>query len=102
MVGARCRTYEVLPEERAAICEFASGFPKIGYRKLTWMMVDAGTVCVGGKHGLSSVERGGSAVALEALGGLERRIQFPTRGTQPAVAYRRDCTSGSLPGSTFW
>jgi putative transposase len=39
--------YEVLPEERVAICEFALGFPKIGYRKLTWMMVDAGAVCVG-------------------------------------------------------
>lgn len=35
------------PEERAAICEFALGFAKIGYRKLTWMMVDVGTVCVG-------------------------------------------------------
>ena len=35
-----CRVYEVLPEERAAICEFALAYPKIGYRKLTWMMVD--------------------------------------------------------------
>jgi transposase InsO family protein len=42
-----CRVYEVLPEERAAICEFALRYPKIGYRKLTWMMVDAGTACVG-------------------------------------------------------
>ena len=41
------RVYEVLPEERTAICEFALQFPKIGYRKLTWMMVDAGTACVG-------------------------------------------------------
>lgn len=46
-VGKRCRLYEVLPEERAAICEYALGFPKIGYRKLTWMMVDAGVACVG-------------------------------------------------------
>lgn len=46
-VGKRCRLYEVLPEERTAICEYALGFPKIGYRKLTWMMVDAGVVCVG-------------------------------------------------------
>lgn len=45
--GKRCRLYEVLPEERTAICEFALQYPKIGYRKLTWMMVDAGTVCVG-------------------------------------------------------
>ena len=29
-----CRVYEVLPEERAAICEFALAYPKIGYRKL--------------------------------------------------------------------
>jgi len=46
-VGMRCRVYELLPEERAAICEFALEYPKIGYRKLTWMMVDAGRVCVG-------------------------------------------------------
>jgi len=39
--------YEVLPEERAAICEFALRFPKIGYRKLTWMMVDAGVASLG-------------------------------------------------------
>jgi len=39
--------YEALPEERAAICEFALRYPKIGYRKLTWMMVDAQVVCVG-------------------------------------------------------
>jgi len=36
-----------IPEERAAICEFAPQYPKIGYRKLTWMMVDAATACVG-------------------------------------------------------
>ena len=46
-VGTGCRAYELLPEERSAICEFALVFPKIGYRKLTWMMVDAGRVCVG-------------------------------------------------------
>jgi putative transposase len=44
--GKPCRMYEVLPEERAAICDFALRYPKIGYRKLTWMMVDAGVVCV--------------------------------------------------------
>jgi transposase InsO family protein len=46
-VGKPCRVYEVLSEERAAICEFALQYPKIGYRKLTWMMVDAGVACVG-------------------------------------------------------
>ena len=45
--GTRCRLYELLPEERVAICQFALGFPKIGYRKLTWMMVDAAVACVG-------------------------------------------------------
>ena len=45
--GRPCRVYEVLPEERTAICEYALRFTKIGYRKLTWMMVDAGTACVG-------------------------------------------------------
>lgn len=37
----------MLPEERAAICEFALKYPKIGYRKLTWMMVDSAIACVG-------------------------------------------------------
>jgi len=46
-VGTGCRLYELLPQERSAICEFALDYPKIGYRKLTWMMVDAGRVCVG-------------------------------------------------------
>ena len=46
-VGTPCRVYEVLPEERAAICAFALRFPKIGYRKLTWMMVDTGVASVG-------------------------------------------------------
>lgn len=45
--GRPCRVYEVLPEERDGICAFALKYPKIGYRKLTWMMVDAGTACVG-------------------------------------------------------
>lgn len=45
--GKPCRVYEVLPEERAAICEFSLRYPKIGYRKLTWMMVDATVACVG-------------------------------------------------------
>lgn len=39
--GKPCRVYEGLAEERAAICDFALSYPKIGYRKLTWMMVDA-------------------------------------------------------------
>ena len=45
--GKPCRVYELLPEERTAICDYALQFPKIGYRKLTWMMVDAGVACVG-------------------------------------------------------
>jgi transposase InsO family protein len=45
--GKPCRVYEVLPEERAAVCAFALQYPKIGYRKLTWMMVDAAVACVG-------------------------------------------------------
>jgi putative transposase len=45
--GKPCRVYEVLPEERTAICEFSLQYPKIGYRKLTWMMVDAAVACVG-------------------------------------------------------
>ncbi|MGH8525256.1 MAG: IS3 family transposase [Gammaproteobacteria bacterium] len=42
-----CRVYELLAEERAAICAFALQYPKIGYRKLTWMMVDAAVAYVG-------------------------------------------------------
>jgi putative transposase len=45
--GKPCRVYELLPEERAGICQFALQYPKIGYRKLTWMMVDAAVACVG-------------------------------------------------------
>jgi putative transposase len=45
--GKPCRVYELLPEERTAICDYALQFPKIGYRKLTWMMVDSGVACVG-------------------------------------------------------
>jgi len=45
--GMPCRVYEVLPEERSAICAFALQKPKVGYRKLTWMMIDAGIACVG-------------------------------------------------------
>ena len=33
--GKPCRVYEVLPQERTAICAFALRYPKIGYRKLT-------------------------------------------------------------------
>ena len=46
-IGKPCRVYEVLPTEREAICDFALQYPKVGYRKLTWMMVDAGTAGVG-------------------------------------------------------
>ena len=42
-----CRAYDVLPEERAAICAYALQYPRIGYRKLTWMMVDEAIACVG-------------------------------------------------------
>jgi putative transposase len=45
--GTPCRTYEVLPQERAAICGFALEHPTVGYRKLTWMMIDSATACVG-------------------------------------------------------
>lgn len=46
-VGKGSRVYEILPEERTAICAFALAYPRIGYRKLTWMMVDAAAACVG-------------------------------------------------------
>ncbi len=45
--GKPCRVTEVLPEERTAICAFALPYPKIGYRKLMGMRVDAGVACVG-------------------------------------------------------
>ena len=46
-LGKPCRVYEILAEERAAICAFALQYPKIGYRKLTWMRVDGKVACVG-------------------------------------------------------
>ena len=42
-----CRAYALLPEERSAICADALKFPRIGYRKLTWMMVDEAVAFVG-------------------------------------------------------
>lgn len=36
----------LLDEERQAICAYAQCHPRIGYRKLTWMMIDAGIVAV--------------------------------------------------------
>lgn len=36
----------LLGEEKEAICAFAQRHPKIGYRKLAWMMIDQGIVCV--------------------------------------------------------
>ncbi len=44
--GRPCRVYEVLPEEREAICRFALDYPKVGYRKLTWKMIDDEVACV--------------------------------------------------------
>jgi hypothetical protein len=61
--GTPCRVHEVLPEERAAICEFALQYPKIGYRKLTWMMVDAGVACVGE----STVNRNGTDLSPSGI-----------------------------------
>lgn len=46
-MGPPQKLYEVLPAERQAICAFALLHARVGYRKLTWMMVDAGTACVG-------------------------------------------------------
>lgn len=42
----RAPVTRLLEEERQAICAFAQRHLKIGYRKLTWMMIDAGIVCV--------------------------------------------------------
>ena len=45
--GPPQKLYEVLPAERQAICDFALLRARVGYRKLTWMMVDAGIACAG-------------------------------------------------------
>src|SRR5215472_15016769 len=63
-----CRVYELLPEERLAICEFALKFPKVGYRKLTWMMVDAGVVLDGQSVAIEL------ETALEAVQGVQPRV----------------------------
>jgi hypothetical protein len=52
-----CRVYEVLPEERAAICE-DDGRCGDGLRR--------------GDHGLQGFERCGPLVAMEAIDGIER------------------------------
>jgi hypothetical protein len=41
-----CRAFEVLPDERAAICGYALLRPRVGCRKLSWMMLDAGIAAV--------------------------------------------------------
>lgn len=44
--GRPCRAYEILAAERQAICRFALQHPKVGYRKLAWMMLDGGVAAV--------------------------------------------------------
>lgn len=67
----------LLPEERTAICEFALRYPKIGYRKLTWMMVDAQVACASGKHGFAPL-----------LSAQARRYETDT-GVPSAASFRR-------------
>jgi transposase InsO family protein len=43
---ARPQLDRLLPEEEASIREFALKHPRVGYRKLTWMMVDRGIAYV--------------------------------------------------------
>jgi putative transposase len=38
--GARGSPYEILPEEKEAVIDYALRHPKEGYRRLSWMMVD--------------------------------------------------------------
>lgn len=45
-INRPCRVYETLPAECEAICTFALAHPKVGYRKLAWMMLDAGVAAV--------------------------------------------------------
>jgi hypothetical protein len=86
--GVPCRVYEVLPAERGAICEFALVHPKVGYRKLTWMMVDAGIACVGESTVyrvldeadlLSRWKRSELAAALACIG-AQGHIQYRSGG----------------------
>lgn len=44
--GTRPALTKLLEEEREAICAYAQRHPKVGYRKLTWMMIDQGVVSV--------------------------------------------------------
>ena len=97
-VGKPCRVYELLPEERGAVCEFALQYPKIGYRKLTWMMVDAGVACVGENNCRASsytltvvprAEAGSTSLKLPFLSG-----QFPPTGV---IVPFGPCTPTSKP-----
>lgn len=45
-VGKGTPLTRLLEEERQAICAYAQRHPKIGYRKLAWMMIDENIVCV--------------------------------------------------------
>jgi transposase InsO family protein len=43
--GGHCRS-AILPEEKEAVIGYALAHPKEGYRRLSWMMVDADVACV--------------------------------------------------------
>jgi hypothetical protein len=73
---------------RAAICDFALRYPKIGYRKLTWMMVDA--PLVGRKHPLEAAfvrdaasSAGNDPTAVPETATSGRRWNNGTRAWQP-------------------
>jgi len=80
--------YEPLPQEKAAVCEFALEQPTDGYRRLTWMLLDANVAALS--------ESGVYRILREA--GLNRRwrrsvvcsLRKPTPPTRPDEQWHID------------
>ena len=75
------RTAQLLPEERAAIVQYAQGHPADGYRRLAWQMVDA-NVAAASPSAVYDV--------LKAAGTLYRPAPAPSSGRKPPRATRPD------------
>jgi len=75
------RTAQLLPEERAAIVQYAAAHPTDGYRRLAWQMVDAEVVAASP-----------SAVydVLRAAGRLYRPAPAESSGRKPPAPTRPD------------
>ena len=75
------REHYLLPEERQAIVQFKVENPHIGYRRLTWMMVDQEVVCVSPASVLRVLTENGLNIVWTRPGGAKKPHGFiqPTK-----------------------